>query len=78
MYGGADFTLKREADPKKRFSVQIRTPVSFEIRALLKNLEENITQQRKEKDEKDVDAGEATGLAYWSRGVGGPYDPRDP
>ncbi|MBI4488916.1 MAG: hypothetical protein HY694_07500 [Deltaproteobacteria bacterium] len=58
MYGGADFTLKREADPKKRFSVQIRTPVSFEIRALLKNLEENITQQRKEKDEKDVAAGE--------------------
>lgn len=58
MYAGADFTLRREADPKKRFSVQIRTPVSFEIRALLKNLEENITQQRKEKDEKDVAAGE--------------------
>jgi hypothetical protein len=43
MYGGADFTLEREADPKKRFSVQLKTAVSLEIRALLKNLEENIT-----------------------------------
>lgn len=38
LYAGAEFTLQRETDPKKRFSVQIKTPVSFEITALLKNL----------------------------------------
>lgn len=40
LYGGADFTLERERDPRKRFSVQLKTPVSFEIKALLKNLKE--------------------------------------
>ena len=40
LYGGADFTLERETDPRKRFSVLIKTTVSFEITALLKNLEE--------------------------------------
>ena len=44
MYGGADFTLERESDPRKRFSVLIRTPVAFEITALLKNLEEPGTE----------------------------------
>ncbi len=40
LYAGADFSLERETDSRKRFSVLIKTPVSFEITALLKNLEE--------------------------------------
>lgn len=41
MYGGADFILEREAEePRKRFRVQIKTPVSFDVMALLTNLKE--------------------------------------
>ncbi len=38
LYGGADFTLRRNTDPKQRFAVQIKTRSAFEIEALLKNL----------------------------------------
>lgn len=38
LYGGTDFTLRRNTDPKQRFTVQIETPSAFEIEALLKNL----------------------------------------
>ena len=38
LYGGADFTLRRNTDPKQRFTVQIKTRSAFEIEALLKNL----------------------------------------
>jgi hypothetical protein len=39
VYAGAEFTLERETDPKKRFSVQLKTHVFFDIATLLKNLE---------------------------------------
>lgn len=38
LYGGADFTLRRNTDPKQRFTVQIKTRFAFETEALLKNL----------------------------------------
>lgn len=41
LYGGAEFTLERETDPERRFSVQIRTPMRFDVATLLKNLEAN-------------------------------------
>lgn len=41
LYGGAEFTLERETDPKRRFSVQIRTPIRFDVATLLKNLEDH-------------------------------------
>lgn len=41
MYGGADFILKHDnEEPRKRFGVQIKTPVSFDVMALLENLNE--------------------------------------
>ncbi|MGH7773313.1 MAG: hypothetical protein ACREQA_13895 [Candidatus Binatia bacterium] len=41
MYGGADFILEPDtADPRKRFSVRIKTPDFFDIVALLRNLGE--------------------------------------
>lgn len=39
LFGGADFVLKHDKDPRGRFSVQIKTPAAFEIETLLKNLE---------------------------------------
>ena len=38
LYGGADFTLRRNTDPKQRFTVQIKASSAFETEALLKNL----------------------------------------
>ena len=38
LYGGADFALRHNADPKQRFSVFIKTPQLFELDVLLKNL----------------------------------------
>jgi len=38
LYGGADFTLRRNTDPKQRFTVQLKARSSFETEALLKNL----------------------------------------
>ena len=39
VFGGANFVLKHDKDPKGRFSVQIKTPVALGIETLLKNLE---------------------------------------
>ena len=39
LYGGADFTLRRQTDSKTRFSVQIKSAAPFEITTLLENLE---------------------------------------
>ena len=39
LYAGADFSLERDADSKKRCGVWIRTPATFEIATLLRNLE---------------------------------------
>ena len=38
LYGGADFTLRRQTDSKSRFSVQIKSAAPFEITTLLENL----------------------------------------
>lgn len=38
LYGGAQFELKPERDPRRRFGVRIQTPVSISVEALLKNL----------------------------------------
>jgi hypothetical protein len=39
MYGGADFVLEHDSqDPRKRFSVHIETPLSFDVVELLRNL----------------------------------------
>jgi len=38
LYGGADFTLDHNPDPRQRFSVFIKAPRDFEISALLENL----------------------------------------
>lgn len=40
LYQGAGCSLERDADPRKRFSVHIRTPTRFDIATLLKNLEQ--------------------------------------
>lgn len=38
LYGGAPFSLDHDPDPKRRFSVSIKTPGAFEVDALLENL----------------------------------------
>ena len=38
LYGGADFALDHSSDPQQRFSVFIKTPRSFDVGTLLKNL----------------------------------------
>ena len=38
LYGGAEFTLDHNGDPKQRFTVFIKTPRAFEVDTLLKNL----------------------------------------
>lgn len=47
MYAGANFTLRRKADPKKRFSVRITTSAPCDIRTLLTNLAESATRLSK-------------------------------
>ncbi len=39
LYGGAEFTLDHNPDPKQRLSVFIKTPRAFEVDTLLKNLD---------------------------------------
>ena len=39
LYRGADYSLARNLEPTKRFSVWIKTAVPFEVGTLLKNLE---------------------------------------
>ncbi|TAJ97345.1 hypothetical protein EPO44_12490 [bacterium] len=38
LYGGAEFTLDHNSDPKQRFSVFVKTPRAFDVDTLLKNL----------------------------------------
>ena len=38
LYAGTRFTLQHRAEPKQRFAVEIRTPASYDIATLLKNL----------------------------------------
>ena len=38
LYGGTDFKLQRNTDPKQRFTVRIETPSAFKVESLLKNL----------------------------------------
>ena len=38
LYGGANFALDHNADPRERFTVHIKTESSFDIETLLKNL----------------------------------------
>ncbi len=44
LYGGAEFALDHDPDPKQRFSVFIRTPLAFEVNTLLKNLDNHAAQ----------------------------------
>ena len=39
LFGETKFTLNRKLDPRERFSVRIKTPVPYDIKTLLKNLE---------------------------------------
>jgi len=39
LYGGEDFSLVHDDDPKRRFSVQIEAASAFDIATLLKNIE---------------------------------------
>jgi len=38
LYGGAKYTLTQNADPRERFTISIKTPVRFDVGALLKTL----------------------------------------
>ena len=38
LYGGADFALRHNPDPRQRFGVFMKTPHSFELDRLLENL----------------------------------------
>lgn len=42
LYGGAEFSFQKEQDPRKRFSLRIKTPGSFDVATLLKNVEQNV------------------------------------
>lgn len=44
LYGGAEFALDHDPDPKQRFSVFIRTQRAFEVNTLLKNLDNHGAQ----------------------------------
>jgi len=39
LYGGADFSLARDGDSRRRFSVLLKTPAPFSVERLLKNME---------------------------------------
>ncbi len=41
LFGGAEFSLEREPDPKKRFGVRIKSAASLDIQALLENIAGN-------------------------------------
>jgi hypothetical protein len=38
LYGGAEYSLSHNLDPRERFSVNVKTESKFEVEALLKNL----------------------------------------
>jgi hypothetical protein len=38
LYAGADFSLEREPDPRKRFGLYAKAAGSFDVRTLIKNL----------------------------------------
>jgi hypothetical protein len=38
LYGGADFSLARDDDSRRRFSVLLKTPAAFSVERLLKNI----------------------------------------
>jgi hypothetical protein len=38
LYAGADFSLEREPDPRKRFGLYTKAAGSFDVRTLIKNL----------------------------------------
>ena len=38
LYGGAEYTLAHNADPRERFTANIKTSASFDVVTLLKNL----------------------------------------
>ena len=38
LYGGTEFTLDHNHDPKQRFSVVMKTPRAFDVETLLRNL----------------------------------------
>ncbi|HEY2990023.1 MAG TPA: hypothetical protein VGL11_20080 [Candidatus Binatia bacterium] len=42
LYAGSEFSLQREQDPRKRFGLRIKTPVSFDVATLLKNMESSV------------------------------------
>lgn len=44
LYGGVEFALDHDPDPKQRFSVFIKTPRAFEVNTLLKNLDSHGAQ----------------------------------
>ena len=47
MYGGNDFVLERDTgDPRRRFSVHIRTSASFDVATLFRNLEKQGQEAR--------------------------------
>ncbi len=39
LYGGVDFTLEYQTDPRQRFAVRLRAGGEFEVEALLRNIE---------------------------------------
>lgn len=41
LFGGATFTLQRDADARKRFNVIVKTPQKFDVQTLLENLQTN-------------------------------------
>lgn len=43
LYGGAEFTLTHNNDPRERFTVNVRTDSSFEVDTLLNNLSRETT-----------------------------------
>ena len=42
LYEGSKFSLEREQDAGRRFALHIKTPVSFDVTTLLKNVGENV------------------------------------
>lgn len=38
LYGGADYSISHSADPRERFTVNVKTTSGFEVETLLKNL----------------------------------------
>lgn len=41
LYAGSNFSLEREEDSRRRFGLHIKTPVSFDVTTLIKNIEKN-------------------------------------